>query len=216
MSAAPRTTRLVLASANPHKVEEIAAILAGELGGAIELVARPADVPEVEESEDTLAGNARLKAQALREATGLGSIADDSGLEVDALGGAPGVRSARFAGPGATYSDNVTKLLDALEAVGAHAPERRSARFRTVALAVLDDGREVLREGVVEGRIVGRPRGRAGFGYDPVFEPLEGGGSTFGELDAAAKHAISARGRAFRALAAALLEAIAPFAREVG
>lgn len=192
-------TQLVLASANPDKSAEIAEILALELAGAIELVPRPADVPEVEETGTTLEENARLKAVALASATGLGAIADDSGLEVDALGGSPGVRSARFAGAHASYEDNVAKLLGAL----AGSNDRR-ARFRTVALARLADGRELWRDGVVEGVIASAPSGDGGFGYDPVFVPDEGGGGTFAEMRGVDKHAISARGRAFRALAAAL------------
>lgn len=194
-------TRLVVASANPHKVVEIEEILRGELGATLELVPRPAEVPDVEETADTLEGNARLKAVALQAATGLGALADDSGLEVDALAGAPGVHSARYAGPGATAVDNLEKLLGALETSGALDARARTARFRTVALARLADGRELASEGVVEGLIVARARGAGGFGYDPVFEPNEAPGRTFAELDPGEKHAISARGRAFRGLA---------------
>jgi XTP/dITP diphosphohydrolase len=188
--------KLVSASANPDKVAEIAAIL--EPSG-IELLPRPEEIPEVDEDADTLEGNARLKARALCEATGLASVADDTGLEVDALGGAPGVRSARFAGEDATYVDNVMKLLDAL----ADLPEvdERVARFRTVALARFPDGHEVAADGTVEGTIALGPRGDNGFGYDPVFVPDGGDGRTFAEMSADEKHAISHRGRAFRALA---------------
>ncbi|MDA8291210.1 MAG: non-canonical purine NTP pyrophosphatase [Actinomycetota bacterium] len=208
MSPPTSPLRLVLASANPDKAREIAVILDGALDGRVELLARPPEVPDVAETSDSLEGNAALKASALRAATGTGAVADDSGLEVDALGGAPGVRSARYAGPRATYRDNVAKLLSALEQAGARAPEERTARFRTVAVAILEDGRELACSGVVEGRIVDRPRGEGGFGYDPVFAPDDGGGLTFGELDPEAKHAVSARGRAFRSLAAALLAEI--------
>jgi XTP/dITP diphosphohydrolase len=196
--------QLVLASANPDKAAEIEEILAAELADAVELVARPASVPDVEETGESLEENARLKADALLRATGLGAVADDSGLEVDALGGAPGVRSARYAGEDATYAANVAKLLGELDGV----TERR-ARFRTVALARLADGRELVCEGVVEGRIAERPSGGGGFGYDPVFVPDEGGGLSFGEMASDAKHAISARGRAFRGLARALLAVVA-------
>jgi XTP/dITP diphosphohydrolase len=196
--------QLVLASANPDKAAEIEEILAAELADAVELVARPASVPDVEETGESLEENARLKADALLQATGLGAVADDSGLEVDALGGAPGVRSARYAGEDATYAANVAKLLGALDGV-----TERGARFRTVALARLADGRELVCEGVVEGRIAERPSGGGGFGYDPVFVPDEGGGLSFGEMTNDAKHAISARGRAFRALARALLAVVA-------
>jgi XTP/dITP diphosphohydrolase len=193
------TRRFVLASANPDKVAEIEAILAP---AGVELVPRPADVPEVDETGDTLLENARLKAAALVAATGLPAVADDTGLAVDALGGAPGVRSSRYAGPAATYADNVAKLLAALDGL----PDgRRTARFETVALARFPDGSEVAATGAVEGRIATGARGDAGFGYDPVFVPLEGDGRSFAEMDAGEKHALSHRGRAFRALAERLL-----------
>jgi XTP/dITP diphosphohydrolase len=191
--------RLVSASANPDKVAEMAAILE-PLG--IELVARPSDLADVVEDADTLEGNARLKAVAVSEATGETVVADDTGLEVDALGGAPGVLSGRFAGPDATYADNVLKLLDAM--VELPELDQRTARFRTVALARFPDGREVLASGVVTGIITPGPRGKGGFGYDQVFQPDEGDGRTFAEMTAEEKHAISHRGRAFRALAEAL------------
>jgi len=191
--------QLVCASANPDKVAEMRAILESR---EVELLARPDDVPEVEEDAESLEGNARLKARALCDATGMGAVADDTGLEVEALGGAPGVRSARFAGEDASYVDNVMKLLDALSDLPE--PEQRSARFRTVALARFPDGSEVIADGAVEGAIAPGPRGDHGFGYDPVFVPYEGDGRTFGEMSADEKHAISHRGRAFRALAARL------------
>ena len=195
--------RLVLASANPDKVAEIAAVLDDVLD--VELVPRPADVPDVVEDGETLLDNARLKARALVAATGLPAVADDTGLEVDALGGAPGVYSARYAGEGVTYADNVAKLLAELDALP-DGGAARTARFRTVALAAFPDGTELSAEGVVEGTIARRARGNGGFGYDPVFVPLEGGGRTFAEMTPAEKHAISHRGRAFRSLAAALAE----------
>ena len=186
--------RLVLASANPDKVAEIAAIL----GDAVELGPRPGGLADVVEDADTLEGNARLKAVAVCEAAGVGAVADDTGLEVEALGGAPGVHTARFAGEGATYADNVAKMLVELEGV----PEdRRRARFRTVALVRFPDGSEVVAEGVVDGRIATEARGDSGFGYDPVFIPDDGDGRTFAEMTADEKHAVSHRGRAFRALA---------------
>ena len=190
--------QLVVASANPDKVAEIAAVLAPT---GVELVARPADVPDVVEDAATLEGNARLKAAAIADATGLPAVADDTGLEVDALRGEPGVRSARYAGEEATYDDNVTRLLDELDRVGAATTDARRARFRTVALVREPDGAEVIAEGVVEGHIAFARRGSAGFGYDPVFVPDESGGSTFAEMDPDAKNAISHRGRAFRELA---------------
>jgi XTP/dITP diphosphohydrolase len=182
--------RLVLASANPDKAREIEAILTGH-----ELLPRPAHVPDVEETGTTLEENARLKAVALVDATGEPAVADDTGLEVAALDGAPGVYSARFAGESATYADNVAKLVRSLEGVA-----DRSARFRTVALARFPDGRELVAEGVVDGVIADAPRGTAGFGYDPLFVPAEGDGRTFAEMTSDEKHAVSHRGRAFRAL----------------
>jgi XTP/dITP diphosphohydrolase len=186
--------RLVLATANLDKAVEIAALLPG-----FEVVPRPSEVPDVDETADTLEGNARLKAVAVCDATGEVAVADDTGLEVDALGGRPGVWAARYAGPGATYGDNVAKLLAEL-----HDITDRRARFRTVALARFPDGREVVAEGTVEGAIAGAPRGRNGFGYDPVFVPAEGDGRTFAEMTRAEKEAVSHRGRAFRALLALL------------
>lgn len=193
--------RLVLASANPDKAAEIAAILRGAVPG-LDLAPRPADLPDVDETGTTLLENARLKAAAVAAATGEAAVADDTGLVVDALGGAPGVWSARYAGQGATYGDNVAKLLR--ELAGVDVPDRRTARFETVALVRWPDGREVAATGAVEGVIATRPRGDGGFGYDPVFVPGEGDGRTFAELSADEKHALSHRGRAFRALAAEL------------
>jgi len=193
---------VVLATANPDKAKDIASILADASIGW-QLVLRPDDVPEVEETGATLVENARLKATALCRATGHAAISDDTGLEVEALGGAPGVWSARYAGERATYADNVSKLLAELGATGDGEPNRR-ARFRTVAMVHFPDGRELWREGVVDGHIVKAPRGANGFGYDPVFAPDEGDGRTFAEMRPEEKHAISHRGRAFRALVAAL------------
>lgn len=182
--------RLVLASANPDKAREIAALL-----DEFDVVPRPPEVPDVDETGSTLLENARLKARALVEATGEAVVADDTGLEVAALDGAPGVYSARYAGESATYADNVAKLLDALRG----SVDRR-ARFRTVALALFPDGREVVAEGTVDGSIAEAARGDNGFGYDPVFVPDHGDGRTFAELSSEEKNAASHRGRAFRAL----------------
>ena len=190
--------RLVLATANPDKVAEIGAIL----GPGVELAPRPASVPDVVEDAETLEGNARLKAVAIVEATGDAAVADDTGLEVDALGGAPGVHSARFAGEEATYADNVAKMLDAM--ADHPEPAARRARFRTVALARFPDGTELVAEGAVEGTIAAEARGSGGFGYDPLFVPDEGDGRTFAEMTPDEKHAVSHRGRAFRALRDAL------------
>jgi XTP/dITP diphosphohydrolase len=192
---------LVLASANPDKAAEIARILSVAPG--IELLPRPPEVPDVDETGDTLEENARLKALALVSATGQAAVADDTGLEVEALDGAPGVYSARYAGEHATYADNVTKLLGALQVLPDEGGARR-ARFRTVALCAFPDGSEIMAEGTVEGRIGHQPRGSAGFGYDPVFEPDGAGGRTFAEMTMAEKEGCSHRGRAFGALAAAL------------
>jgi XTP/dITP diphosphohydrolase len=194
--------RLVLASANPDKAAEISAILTAAVPG-LELVPRPAGLADVEETGTTLLENARLKAAAIAAATGEAAVADDTGLAVDALDGGPGVYSARFAGEGATYADNVAKLLKELDGLG---PDRRTARFETVALVRWPDGREVAAIGAVEGLIATRARGKGGFGYDPIFVPREGDGRTFAELRPEEKHALSHRGRAFRALAAELAD----------
>ena len=193
--AAAMTLRLVLASANPAKAAEIEAIVAALAPGSIELVPRPPEVPDVVEDADTFEGNARLKAVALVEATGLAALADDSGLVVDALGGAPGVRSARYAGESATDADNRDRLLRELDGAA-----DRTARFVCTVIVCWPDGREVVATGEVDGRIAEAPAGSGGFGYDPVFVPDEGDGRTFGQFDPAAKHAISHRGRALRAL----------------
>jgi len=188
---------LVCASANPDKVVEIAALL----DGVALLLPRPSEVPDVVEDADTLVGNARLKAAAICAATGRAAVADDTGLEVDALGGAPGVFAARYAGEGVTYADNRAKLL--AELAGVAEPDR-TARFTTVAMVVRPDGSETVVEGVCEGFIAPVERGARGFGYDAVFIPVDGDGRTFAEMSDAEKNAISHRGRAFVALAAAL------------
>ena len=197
------TLRLVVATANPDKAREIRAVLA-EAGADVELIPRPETVPEVDETGTTLVDNARLKAEALRDATGVAAIGEDTGLEVDALGGAPGVLSARYAGDDATYGDNVAKLLREVDAVRRAS---RTARFRTAVVLALPDRREVVTEGVVEGVITNEARGTGGFGYDAVFAPAGAGGRTFAELTPEQKHAISHRGRALRALALRLREA---------
>jgi len=191
------TTRFVLATANPDKASEIEAVLR-EAGVPIELEARDPSLPEIDETGETLEENARLKAIEVATWTGRPAIADDTGLEVDALDGAPGVRSSRFAGDGASYDDNVALLLDRLVDIP---DERRTARFTTVAVARWPDGREVAAIGSVEGHIAGAPRGTSGFGYDPVFVPDDGDGRSFAEMSAGEKHACSHRGRAFRTLA---------------
>ncbi len=199
----PAPLRLVVASANRDKVKEIVAVLSEAL--EVELVPRPDHVPEVVEDGATLVDNARLKAQALMQATGTAAVADDTGLEIDALGGAPGVHAARYAGAGATYADNVHKLLRELGALADGGGERR-ARFRSIAFVAFPDSSEVWAEGVMEGTIAEAPRGDNGFGYDPVFQPDTGGGRTFAEMTAAEKDAMSHRGRAFRSLARMLAQ----------
>jgi XTP/dITP diphosphohydrolase len=185
--------QIVMASANPDKVAEIALLMRD----VVEILPRPSDVPDVVEDAETLEGNARLKAVAIASATSMPAIADDTGLEIDHLDGAPGVHTARFAGENASYADNVSKTLAVLR--GVTDPDR-TARFRTVALLRHPDGSELVAHGVVEGRIATRAAGAGGFGYDPIFIPDETRNLTFAQMDPVAKHAISHRGRAFRAL----------------
>ena len=187
-------SRLVIASKNEHKIIEILDVL-DSTGLDVELV-RDADWPDVDETEPTLEGNALLKAREVRAHTGLAVIADDTGLEVEALDGAPGVVSARFAGENVTYDDNVTKLLEVMDGV-----EDRAARFRTVMVLIDDDGEELVVEGVMDGVITTERRGTNGFGYDPVFQVGE---RTFAEMTTPEKNEISHRANALRALATAL------------
>ena len=193
-------TRFVVATFNRHKAAELNALLALPGVTLVPLADWPGVTPP-DETGDTLLANARIKALAAVAATGLPAIADDTGLEVDALGGAPGVHAARYAGPGASYADNVAKLLR--ELAGVPAPRRR-ARFRTVCVAAWPGGREVQAEGALEGVIREAPRGTNGFGYDPVFVPA-GETRTFAELTEAEKNAISHRARAVKALAEKLV-----------
>ena len=190
----------VSATGNPDKLREIVAIL----GSEIELLPRPEGLAEPEENATTLEGNARIKAVCVAEASGLPAIADDTGLEVDALDGEPGVRSARFAGENATYAQNVALLLERLQETPATA---RTARFKTIALARWPDGKEVIAEGTVEGSIATTPRGTNGFGYDPIFIPADNNTRTLAEMTNKEKNAISARGRAFRQLLKELMSA---------
>jgi XTP/dITP diphosphohydrolase len=186
-------TTFVLATANPHKTEEMRAVL-GPLG--VELVDRPRDLPDVDETGETLDENALLKARALVEATGRASIADDTGLFVDALDGRPGVRSARFAGANATYDENVTKLLEELDGV----PAPRRAHFATVIAVAYPDGTDFCVEGELRGVISNVRAGDQGFGYDPVFVPDDANGRTLAQLSSGEKNDLSHRGRALRAL----------------
>lgn len=188
--------RLVSASANPHKAAEIGSLLEG----LVELLPRPASVPDVVEDASTLEGNARLKAAAVCQATGLAAVSDDTGLFVDALEGEPGVDTAYYAGPNATYAENRAKLLSTLAGVA-----DRRARFRTVVMVVHPDGTSLCVEGVCEGTIATEERGERGFGFDPLFIPLDGDGRTFSQMTEAEKNAISHRGRAFAALVDAIV-----------
>ncbi|TSA35917.1 MAG: RdgB/HAM1 family non-canonical purine NTP pyrophosphatase [Porphyromonadaceae bacterium] len=178
---------LVFVTNNKHKLSEIRQIL-GDYCKIMSLE-EIGFSEEIEETAPDLAGNALLKARHIHNRFGCNCFADDTGLEVDALDGAPGVFSARYAGENATYADNVKKLLEAL--AGNH---NRTARFRTVIALILDN-REYLFEGRVEGEILTEPCGLTGFGYDPVFRPLESKKS-FAEMSAEEKNVISHRGRA--------------------
>jgi XTP/dITP diphosphohydrolase len=194
--------RLVVATHNQGKLREIEVLVvpfgmsvvsAGDLG-----------LPEPEETGDTFEANALLKAEAAAAASGLPALADDSGIAVDALGGAPGIYSARWAGPGKDFAAAMGSVEDKLRALGATAPEQRKAHFVAVlALAYPDGGHDLFR-GEVHGTLVYPPRGANGFGYDPMFVP-NGHDVTFGEMDPAAKQAMSHRARAFALFAAAKL-----------
>ena len=192
-------TRIAVATNNRGKLHEIAEVL-GPHG--VELVAAGAVVPgwTIEETGETFAENARLKAVDLARRSGLPSLGDDSGLVVDALDGAPGIRSARYAGEHATDAENVAKLLHALRDV---APERRQAHFRCALALAWPDGSLVEVEARCDGTIARAPRGEHGFGYDPVFIDPDTA-RTFAELSDEEKNARSHRGRALAALCAAL------------
>lgn len=194
--------RIVLATGNRGKLREVAEILA-PAGVTVIGIADVAPDWSVVEDGATFAANARLKAQSLAHRTGLPALGDDSGLEVDALGGRPGVRSARFAGEHASDAENTALLLRELADVP---DERRGARFRCALVLAWPDGRSVEADGRCEGSIAQAPRGDGGFGYDPVFvDPVSG--RTFAELPAEAKNAFSHRRRALDALAAVLATA---------
>jgi XTP/dITP diphosphohydrolase len=184
---------LLLGTKNPHKIREITEILS-DLVGITLLTWRERPFADVPEDGETFEANARTKAQMICAETGLPVLAEDSGLEVYALGGAPGVRSARFAGPQKDDRANIAKLLDALSTVS-----DRRARFRSVAVLALPDGTELVSEGILQGRIALAPAGSAGFGYDPIFIP-DGYGSTLAELGGEIKNRISHRRRALEGL----------------
>jgi XTP/dITP diphosphohydrolase len=188
--------RLVLATMNDHKVRELRRICSG--WPVRWITDREASWPAAEEDGTTYLENALLKAHAAAAAVGEPALADDSGIEVDALGGKPGLRSARFAGPEATDGDNLRLLIDRLRETE---PERRTARYRCVAACVWPDGREKWAEATCEGLLAAGPRGTEGFGYDPIFVPSSpGDGRTMAQLSPREKDAISHRGKAFRAL----------------
>ena len=188
--------RIVLATRNRHKIEEITRICRD---WPVEWVIKP-DIPEVEETGSTYHENASLKAREVARATGQPALADDSGIEVDALGGAPGPRSARYAGEEASDEKNLRALLRATAGVPAGG---RTARYRAVASLAWPDGREVHAEATCEGMLESGPRGEGGFGYDPIFVPL-GDERTMAELSPEEKDRISHRGGALRALRARL------------
>ena len=186
------TPRLLLATRNPHKLAELERMLEGAVG--LDPLPEDADVPD--ETGETFAANALIKARAAVAATGRSAIADDSGVEAEALGGAPGVRSARYAGPDATDAENLAKFV-------AEVPAGSRVRYVCAIAFVAPDGAEHVVEGDCSGTMAAAPRGAGGFGYDPVFLPSEHGASrTMAELSAAEKDAVSHRGRAARALQA--------------
>lgn len=189
--------RVVVASGNRGKLDEIRSSLAFEGWEFVTAADLGLQTPEVEETGDSFIENALLKALAYHELFGMPSIADDSGLIVDALGGEPGVRSARYSGKGATDAKNNVKLLAALEGL---TPDLRAARFQSAVVFVDEDGRTVAACGTCEGRMGAAPRGTGGFGYDPLFLPDATPGRTMAELSMAQKNAISHRGAALRAL----------------
>ncbi|MDX1636883.1 MAG: RdgB/HAM1 family non-canonical purine NTP pyrophosphatase [Balneolaceae bacterium] len=185
--------KLILASRNKHKIEELRQTLA-DLDVMLVSALDFDELGEVAEDKLTLSGNALKKARYAFERTGLPALADDTGLEVDALDGRPGVFSARYAGEDATYEENTDKLLAELAEVD---EIDRLAQFRTVVAFVDENGEEHLFEGICRGKILRERRGSKGFGYDPVFQP-EGFDQTFAELDSEQKNRISHRGRAIR------------------
>ena len=191
--------RIVVATHNPGKVPEISALL----GGDYEIVtAGQLNLPEPDETETTFAGNAMLKARHAAERAGAVALADDSGLSVAALDGAPGILSARWAGPGKDFAVAMTKVEQRLEEIGA---TDRTAWFTSALAVAWPDGPCIVVEGVVDGHLTFPPRGDRGFGYDPLFIP-QGGDLTFGEMEPAAKDAISHRSRAFEKLRAVLID----------
>ncbi len=197
------TTKVVIASRNEHKIDEMRRIL-NEAGLSLDLVGirEFPDLPDVDETGTTFAENALLKAREICAFTGLPAIADDSGLCVDALGGMPGIFSARWAG---THGNDLANLQLLLAQISHVAPDRRTASFRCAAAIVMPSGAEEVVEGIMAGRLIDTPRGTNGFGYDPIFI-AEGYSITTAEMDSASKDAISHRGRAIAALAPTLAQ----------
>ena len=189
--------KLYFATNNIHKLKEVQEVVGDSF--QIESMRSLGINEDIPEDQLTLQGNALQKARFLYDRTGESCFADDTGLEVDALNGAPGVYSARYAGEAKNSLDNMALLLKNMSGI-----QNRKARFRTV-IALILDGKEYLFEGVVNGTIAEEPRGTAGFGYDPLFVP-DGYSTTFAEMDSEAKNAISHRGRAVEKLAAFLLK----------
>lgn len=192
----PFPERIAIASRNAHKLAEIGRICAEWPVTWLTIDNHDASWPDVAETGDTYLENALLKAHEVAAALGEAALADDSGIEVDALGGKPGARSARFAGEDASDEQNLRALMQALAGVPGSG---RSARYRCVATIAWPDGRAFHTEGVCEGNLIGKSRGSRGFGYDPIFVPA-GWEQTMSELSAEQKDRISHRGRAFRAL----------------
>jgi XTP/dITP diphosphohydrolase len=193
----PFPERLAIASKNPHKLRELGRICRDWPVEWLTVQNHPGPWPDVDEPHDTYLHNALEKARAVAQVLGVPAIADDSGIEVDALDGGPGPRSARFAGEGASDTDNLAKLIGL---VAEMEPDARRARYRCVAAIAWPDGRTMHAEGACEGTLIRQPRGDRGFGYDPVFVP-QGERRTMAELGDQEKDAVSHRGRAFRALA---------------
>ena len=196
----PFPERLAIASKNPHKLRELGRICRDWPVEWLTVQKHPGPWPDVDEPHDTYLHNALEKARTVAEVLGVPAIADDSGIEVDALDGGPGPRSARFAGEGASDTDNLAKLI---RLVADMEPDARTARYRCVAAIAWSDGRTMHAEGTCEGTLITQPRGDRGFGYDPVFVP-QGERRTMAELGDEEKDRISHRGRAFRALAGLL------------
>lgn len=198
-----RGDRLVVATHNPGKLVEIRELL--EPFGVEALSAGELDISEPEETETTFSGNARLKAFHSARASGLPALADDSGIEVAALGGEPGVYSARWAGPSKNFADAMRRVESLLRDKGATNPDRRIANFTCALCIAWPDGEARIFEGKVFGTLVDPPRGTLGFGYDPMFLP-DGETRTYGEMPQTEKHATSHRARAFAQFVAECLE----------